>query len=81
MLIGILFKIQHWSGSETFLDIGYILGLGYMAIGSYNVFISKEKTGLEKLGWLIGFLILSIIAGFIYYHFEVKSKHHDTEAH
>lgn len=66
IIIGALFKLMHWQGSETMLILG-LTSQAVLAFGClYEIFRSKKIELHEKIMWLVGFIFLSVIAGFIY---------------
>jgi hypothetical protein len=73
-VIGALFKIQHWPAGSLLISVGLLLCLVYIIIALIQLFESKEKSLLEKLLWLIGFIALTWIAGIVYYFVEIKKQ-------
>ena len=73
LLVGFLFKIQHWPGGNLMMTIGWILSLVYTVIALYEIFLNEEISLFEKGGWLIGFLILTPITGLFYYFSNIKN--------
>ena len=67
IIIGALFKIQHWPLSSLIMSIGLLISLIYIVIGLIDVYKNDNKMLPEKLMWLIGFLMLPMITGLIYY--------------
>ena len=67
IIIGALFKIQHWPSSSLIMLIGLFISLIYIVIGLIDVYKNDNKMLPEKLMWLIGFLMIPMITGLIYY--------------
>jgi len=73
-IIGAMFKIMHWPFASFLLTIGLIISLIYVVIALIEIHQTENKTLIEKLLWLIGFVCLPWIVGLIYYYKELKSK-------
>lgn len=73
LIVGFLFKIQHYPGGNMLMIIGYILSIVYIVIALYDIFISNEIDLLEKGAWLIGFILITPITG-LYYYFTMMKK-------
>ncbi len=73
-IIGAMFKIMHWPGASVLLTIGLLTSLIYILIALFTIYQTKNKTMIEKLLWLIGFVCFSWIVGLIYYYTELKQK-------
>ncbi len=71
-LVGVIFKINHWSYSDEFLVISIMATLVYVGIGIYEVNQSKKLTGFYKFIWTLTFVFFSFFAGL--YYFAVKRK-------
>jgi hypothetical protein len=67
IFIGALFKIQHWALSSLIMSIGLLISLFYIVIGLIDVYENDNKMLPEKLMWVVGFLIIPMITGLIYY--------------
>lgn len=67
IIIGALFKIQHWPSASLIMSIGLFISLIYIVIGLIDVYKNDNKMLPEKLMWLIGFLMIPMITGLIYY--------------
>jgi len=65
-LIGAFFKIMHWEYASEILVFGLLLSLIYIVMSLVEIFDSKKVDGLEKFMWLIGFIFISQITGFVY---------------
>jgi len=74
-ITGAIFKIMHWPASNILFSIGVLVSLIFILIALMEIYISKEKSQIEKLLWLIGFIALSSIIGLIYYYSEIKPKY------
>ena len=74
LLIGALFKIQHWPYGNNLMTIGYLISIIYVFIGLFEIYKDEDKSIFEKGGWLIGFLILTPIFGLIYYYTEIRKN-------
>ena len=75
IIIGAMFKIQHWPGGGILLSIGLLTSLIYIIIGLIEIYKTENKSLMEKLFWIIGFIIVPWIVGFIYYYSELKPKY------
>ena len=74
IIIGALFKIMHFPGGSTFLMIGMITSFVFIIIALEDIYADKNNSPLEKLIWLIAFILLSIVTGTVYYFIKIKSK-------
>jgi len=66
LIIGAMFKIQHWPGGRLLLSIGLLISLIYIVIGLIEIYKTESKSLFEKLSWIIGL---------IYYYSELKPKY------
>jgi hypothetical protein len=73
-IIGAMFKIMHWPGASTLLIIGLLTSLIYILIALFKIFQIENKSVIEKLLWLIGFICFSWIVGLIYYYSELRQN-------
>ena len=71
-IMGAVFKIQHWPGSSPLLLIGVFTSLIYIVIGLSEIYKTESKSVIEKLFWLIGFIVFSPLTGLIYYYSALK---------
>lgn len=78
LLLGILCKIQHWPGGNTLMAFGFVLALGYLLIALIQIF-NSEKSFLEKIVWMLGFVFFAWITGFIYYFMVIKKQINNFE--
>ena len=67
IIIGAMIKIQHWPLASLIISIGLLISLIYIVIGLIDVYKNDNKMLPEKLMWLIGFLMIPMITGLIYY--------------
>ena len=72
-VVGAMFKIMHWPGASLLLNIGVVLSLVYILIALTNIYKS-DKSIIEKILWLIGFISLSWITGLVFYFKEMRKK-------
>jgi hypothetical protein len=70
-----MFKIMHWPGARLLLSLGLLLSLIYIVIALIEIYKTESKTLVEKVVWLIGFIVFSWIVGLIYYFVELKPKY------
>lgn len=73
LMIGALFRIMHWPYADLLLGISFVLSLGYILIGLLQVLRSTYWSFIEKFFWTLGFLLLPLIVGLIYYNIVIKS--------
>ena len=78
IIIGAIFKIQHWPGAEILLSIGLLINLIYIIIGLIEVYKTNDKPFIEKLFWLLGFIMTPWIIAVIYYFIELKPKQNNS---
>jgi predicted membrane channel-forming protein YqfA (hemolysin III family) len=74
-IIGAMFKIMHWPEARLLLSLGLLLSLIYIVIALIEIYKTESKTLVEKVVWLIGFIVFSWIVGLIYYFVELKPKY------
>lgn len=73
-IIGAMFKIMHWPEASTLLIIGLLTSLIYILIALFKIYQIENKSVIEKLLWLIGFICFSWIVGLIYYYSELRQN-------
>lgn len=66
MLIGALLKIMHWATADTWLAIGLISWAVFVVAAIYEVSTSKTINRTEKIMWIVGFVLMAGITGWIY---------------
>lgn len=69
-IVGALFKLMHWPGGARLLSVGLLCSAGYILTALYLIFKSG-KPSIEKIAWLIAFVFFSLIAGIVFYIFEI----------
>lgn len=74
-IIGAMFKIMHWPGASLLLSFGLLISLIYIVIALIEIYKTESKSLVEKILWLIGFIVFSWIVGLIYYIVEMKPKY------
>ncbi|MCX6232097.1 MAG: hypothetical protein NTZ33_11190 [Bacteroidetes bacterium] len=74
-ICAVLFKIMHWPYADILFTTGTLISLIYIMIALTDIYQTENKTIIEKLLWLLGFIFLSFIAGFIYYFIVIKPKY------
>lgn len=72
LMVGILLRILHLPAAYLVLGAAYLLGLGYILIGLFQVLKSMYWSVVEKFLWTLGLLVLPFLVGFVYYHIVVK---------
>jgi len=75
LIIGLLFKIQHWPYGRDILSVGLLLSIVYVFIGIQTVLSQKSIEISEKIMWVAGFTFVSTITGLMY----MLSKHWQRE--
>lgn len=71
ILIGALFKIQHWEGARALLLSGFFFALIYTIIGVRMLYASN-KSAFAKSLWLLGFLFMNMVTGIAFYFNTVR---------
>ena len=66
VIIGMLFKIQHWNNAGALLIVGLLSQVVLAFLCLYEIANSNKFTKLELLVWLIGFILLTIPTCLIY---------------
>ena len=66
ILAGAIMKILHFAGSDTMINLGFIIGLIFIVAAIFEVVTSKRINNSEKTMWTIGFILLSGLVGLIY---------------
>ena len=74
IIIGAMFKIQHWPLASYLISIGLLISLIYIVIGLIDIYKNDSKMLSEKLMWVTGFLIFPMITGLVYYY-RMTSKY------
>lgn len=77
-IVGALFKLMHWPGSNNLLLIGSLCSLVYSVIALYLIFKSR-KPAIAKILWLIAFICISLIAGIIFYAVEIRKLRREAD--
>ncbi len=67
VLIGVYYYVQDRPGSGDILGTGLLFSLYWFIAGIIGVFRNKTLTPGRRTMWLAGFLILPLIAGFLWY--------------
>jgi hypothetical protein len=65
-ILGAYRKIMHYSGNETYLVIGLLAWMLFIALAIYEVASSRRINGTEKTMWVLSLLFFSGIAGIVY---------------
>lgn len=71
IIIGILFKIQHWEGAGMLLIIGFAFALIYTFIG-IRILYASGKSLFEKSFWLLRFLFMNLLTGLVFYFNTIR---------
>jgi|GEM_PF-2402549 len=66
LIIGLLFKIQHWPYGSNILLIGLVVTLVYIFTGIMMVSSNPNMNNPEKAVWVLGFIALSAFAGLLF---------------
>ena len=67
MLTAAFLKIMHLPGGKIFIVISVLLTAVWVVSALYEIYGSKRITMQEKIMWTIGFLLLSILTGLLYF--------------
>ncbi len=59
-------KLTHQIYGETLLIIGFSFSLLFIVLALMEVFSAKHLERSEKIMWLVGFLFITAITGFVY---------------
>ena len=73
IIIGAIFKIQHYPGGGTLLTTGITISAIYMTIGIYTLYKNKGLSNIQKLSWIICFFLFSWLTGVTYYFIELRT--------
>jgi len=66
IVIGLLFKIQHWPNGSNILSAGLLFAIVYIFIGIQSVFSNPNIELAEKILWTVGFTCFITLTGLIY---------------
>jgi cyanate permease len=66
-LLGVIFNIFHYPLVSMLLFIGIISTLIVIVLGLIDVFTNDRLISAERIMWMVGFIFLTGIVGFIYY--------------
>ncbi|RTY95302.1 PLDc N-terminal domain-containing protein [Flavobacterium sp. GT3R68] len=67
ILTGVIFKINHWDAPYlSLLEVGLLSSLLFMVLAIAEIVTSKRIDTGEKILWVMGFLVMSTVAGLIY---------------
>lgn len=66
VIVGAFMKINHMDGAEILMIISFVVSLGYIVIGIYEVNSSNKIKQSEKVMWIFGFVFISLVAGLVY---------------
>ena len=66
VLIGSLFKIQHWPNGSNILSAGLLFAIAYIFIGIQSVFSNPNIELAEKILWTVGFTCFITLTGLVY---------------
>ena len=73
-ILGILFRIQHYPGGDLLLNTGAVLSFVYIIIGIIKVIKDSSIDLLYKVLWILGFIVVAPIIGFIYLYKKMKKR-------
>ena len=74
LLIGALMIILHYPNSNYLILTGLLFSLIYLIIGIFEVLQSSTKPLIDKVFWILGFLICSWFVGLVFYFTNLKSN-------
>lgn len=66
LIIGLLFKIQHWPNGTNILLSGLVVTLIYIFTGIILVLSDPYIDNPEKAVWVLGFISFSVFAGLLF---------------
>ena len=67
VLTGFFYWIQHRPGWGDIMGTGLLFSLYWFIAGITGVFRNKTLTPGQRVLWLAGFLVLTFVAGFLWY--------------
>lgn len=72
LMVGVWLKILHFPLADWALGLAFLMSLGYILIGLFQVIKSTYWNVFEKFFWSFGLLLFPFFVGFAYYHIVVK---------
>ena len=66
LLLGAIFKILHQPLAAEIMGLAFISSIVYIVLSFIEIFKSDRIDKTEKVMWLVGFIFLGTVAGFIY---------------
>ena len=66
ILVGSLFKLQHYQGGFAGLTIASVFTVIYVVIGLREIYDSRKPTHWQKVTWTFYFILVPFIAGVTY---------------
>lgn len=66
LILGTIFKILHQPLGAEILGLAFISSIIFIVLALIEIFKSDRINIIEKIMWLVGFIFLSTVAGFIY---------------
>ena len=66
LFLGAIFKILHQPFGSEIMGLALISSIIYIVLSLLEIFKSERIDKTEKIMWLVGFIFLSTVAGFIY---------------
>lgn len=66
-LLGSYFKISHYPYGDILSGLGLLVSLVFIVLGLLDVFLKSNYKTIEKIMWTVGLILLSWIAGLLYY--------------
>lgn len=66
LILAAIFRYHQYPGSTLLYYISFSVSAVYMVIGINEVLVSKTMPSTEKLMWVVGFIFLNVLTGFLY---------------
>jgi len=66
LFLGAIFKILHQPLGSEIMGLALISSIIFIVLSLIEIFKSDRIDKTEKIMWLVGFIFLSTVAGFIY---------------
>jgi len=67
ILLGAYFKIAHYPHGDLLTGLGLLISLVFIVLGLLDVLLKSNYKSIEKIMWTVGLILLSWIAGLLYY--------------
>ena len=66
IVIGAVFRIQHWPQGSNLIMIGGAASLAFIFLGAKDVLSNQKESAIVKIMWMVGFIFLSWVTGATY---------------